>query len=58
MERSVRMAASNPLGGSMKKDLAPAQLDPASHTECLEFIRAIWTDLSQTEQQQFKDLLG
>lgn len=63
-------------------------LDPATHAECLEFIRAaiasndrqtardiasvlkecyqrgyvdraaIWADLTQTEQQQFQELLG
>ena len=67
---------------------SPAQLDPATHAECLEFIRAaltaadrqtaqdvagilkdcyqrgyvdrtkIWADLTQTEQQQFQELLA
>ena len=67
---------------------APTQLDPATHAECLGFIRtaiasadrqtardiaavlkdcyqrgyvdraAIWRDLTETEQQQFQELLG
>ena len=67
---------------------SPAQLDPATYNECLEFVRstiasndrqtaqdvaailkdcyqrgyvdrdAIWADLTQTEQQHFKELLG
>ena len=67
---------------------SPVQLDPATHAECLEFIRAaiasndrqtaqqiaailkdccqrgytdrtkIWADLTQTEQQQFQELLA
>ncbi|MEG4446680.1 hypothetical protein QUB49_33825, partial [Microcoleus sp. AT9_B4] len=66
----------------------PAQLDPATHAECLEFVRAaltsndrqtahhiagilkdcyqrgyvdraaIWADLTDTEQQNFKELLA
>ncbi len=46
---------------------SPVQLDPATHAECLEFVRAaiseadhaeIWAALSETEQQQFQELLG
>ena len=46
---------------------SPVQLDTDTHLECLEFIRAaiaeadraeIWAALSETEQQQFQELLG
>ena len=67
---------------------SPVQIDPATHLECLEFIRAaiseadrefaqqiaailkdvcqhgyadraaIWSDLTETEKQQFQELLG